>query len=282
MLQLDTLGGREVQNAPQMAESILTVDGRVVTLTMNRDDVRNELTGSRLVDDIVAICDWINANDEICALVITGGGKAFSAGGNVKHMRERSGIFAGDVYQQQNSYRRGVQRSALALERLEVPSIAAVNGAAIGAGLDLSMMCDIRIAASDAMFGETFLNLGLIPGDGGAWFLLRAVGYQRAAELAFSGRVIKADEAMRLGLVLNVVDPAELLGQVQALAAQYASKPPRAVRMTKRLLKSAARLELPDFLDQSANFQGMAQRSEDHLEAVTAFLDRRDPTYTGR
>lgn len=268
--------------APEMAESILSVDGRVVTLILNRDDVRNELTGSRLVDDIVAVVDWINATDELSALVITGAGKAFSAGGNVKHMRERSGVFAGDVYEQQNAYRRGVQRSAVALDRLEVPAIAAINGAAIGAGLDLSMMCDIRIASSDAIFGETFLNLGLIPGDGGGWFLQRIVGYQRAAELAFSGRILKADEAVRIGLVLESVEPDQLLVRAQALAAQYASRPPRSVRMTKRLLKSAGRLALGDFLDQCASFQGMAQRSEDHLEAVTAFLDKRDPTYTGR
>lgn len=271
-----------MRKMPEMAESILAVDGRVVTLTLNRDDVRNELTGSRLVDDIVATCDWINGNDELSALIITGGGKAFSAGGNVKHMRERSGLFEGDVYQQQNSYRRGVQRSALALDALEVPSIAAVNGAAIGAGLDLALMCDMRIAASDAIFGETFLNLGLVPGDGGAWFLQRIVGYQRAAELAFSGRVFKAEEALRLGVILEIVEPANLMAHVQAAARQYASKPPRTVRMTKRLLKSATRLGLSDFLDQSASYQGMAQRSEDHLEAVTAFLDKRDPTYTGR
>lgn len=268
--------------SPELAESILSVDGRVVTLVLNRDDVRNELTGSRLVEDLEATVDWINVTDELSALVITGAGKSFSAGGNVKHMRERSGIFAGDVYEQQNAYRRGVQRSAIALDRLEVPAIAAVNGAAIGAGLDLSMMCDIRIAASDAIFGETFLNLGLIPGDGGGWFLQRIVGYQRAAELAFSARVIKAEEALKIGLLLEIVPPEQVLSRAQELAAVYASRPPRAVRMTKRLLKSAGRLELSDFLDQCASFQGMAQRSEDHLEAISAFLDKRNPIYSGR
>jgi enoyl-CoA hydratase/carnithine racemase len=275
-------GERALQTLPQLAESLLDIDGRVATLTLNRDDVRNELTGSKLVDDVVATVDWINANEEISALVLTGGGRAFSSGGNVKHMRDRSGAFAGDVYHQQNYYRNGVQRSAPALDRLEVPSIAAINGAAIGAGLDLSMMCDIRIASADAILGETFVNLGLIPGDGGLWFLTRIVGCQRAAELAFSGRVIKAEEAKELGLVLEVAPHELLLGRAQEMARHFASKPPRAVRMTKRLLKSAGRLGLGDFLDHCANFQGMAQRSDDHIEAISAFLDKREAAFSGR
>lgn len=267
---------------PVMTETILTIEGRVATLAMNRDDVRNELTGSGIIGDLVRVVDWINRAPEVSALVLTSTGKAFSAGGNIKHMQERSGVFAGDVYQQQNDYRYGIQQGALALDRLEVPSIAAVNGPAIGAGLDLAMMCDIRIAAADAKFGETFLNLGLVPGDGGAWFLQRIVGYQRAAELALSGRVIGAEEALAIGLVLEVVAPERVKARAQEMAAAFAAKPPRALRMTKRLLKSARRLELADFLDQSAAFQGMATRSDDHIEAINAFFDKRDPVYTGR
>lgn len=271
-----------VTDFPAVTETVLTVEGRVATLAMDRDDVRNELTGSGIIGDLVAVVDWINGGADIGALVLASTGKVFSAGGNVKHMRERSGLFAGDVYQQQDDYRSGIQRGALALDRLEVPSIAAVNGAAIGAGLDLAMMCDIRLAAEDTVFGETFLNLGLVPGDGGAWFLQRIVGYQRAAELAFSGRVIGAGEAHEIGLVLEVVAPASLAARAAELAASFATKPPRALRMTKRLLKSARRLELADFLDQSAVYQGMATRTEDHLEAVNAFFERREPVYTGR
>lgn len=267
---------------PATKETILTIEGRVATLAMDRDDVRNELTGSGLIAEIEAVVDWINRGHGISALVLTSTGKAFSAGGNVKHMRERSGLFAGDVYDQQHDYRNGIQRGALALDRLEVPSIAAINGPAIGAGLDLALMCDIRIAAKGTKFGETFVNLGIIPGDGGAWFLQRIVGYQRAAELAFSGRVFDTEEALAMGLLLEAVEPEEVQARAAEMAATFAAKPPRALRMTKRLMKSARRLELVDFLDQTAVFQGMSTRSEDHIEAVNAFFEKRDPVYTGR
>ena len=128
--------------------------------------------------DVYKRQEWINTDDSISVLILTGAGKAFSAGGNVKHMLNREGSFGGSVYEVQKKYREGIQRVALALHKLEVPSIAAVNGPAIGAGFDLACMCDLRIASSDAKMGETFVNLGIIPGDGGAWLLQRVVGYQ--------------------------------------------------------------------------------------------------------
>jgi enoyl-CoA hydratase/carnithine racemase len=167
---------------PELTDALIEVDGQVATLTFNRNDVRNELTGTGLADDIVRTVDWVNSAETISALILTGAGKAFSAGGNIKHMRDRRGSFAGDVYAVQKKYREGIQRMALAMHRLELPSIAAINGPAVGAGFDLACMCDLRLAASDAVMGETFINLGIIPGDGGAWFLQRLVGHQRAAQ----------------------------------------------------------------------------------------------------
>ena len=143
-------------------------------------------------------------------------------------------------------------------------------------------MCDLRIASSDALFGETFINLGIIPGDGGAWFLQRLTGYQRAAELTLTGRLVKADEALELGLVLEVTAPDYLLTRATDLAAKIAAKPPQTVRLTKRLLKLAQRQELPDFLDLCACFQGMCHNTEDHVEAVKAFLEKREGNYFGR
>jgi enoyl-CoA hydratase/carnithine racemase len=271
----------ELPELPDLIDSTLLIDGRVVTLTLNRDDVRNELTGTRLAAEITAVAGWINATDEVSVLVITGAGAAFSAGGNVKHMAARSGSFGGDVAAVQEKYRRGIQRMALALHRLEVPAIAAVNGPAIGAGFDLACFCDLRIAAERASFGETFLNLGIIPGDGGAWILQRLVGYPRAAELTFSGRVFDADEAHLLGLLLEVVPADALAGRAAALAAAIAAKPPQALRLTKRLLTAARRQDLPDFLDLCAVFQGICHNSADHREAVTAFLDKRSPVFRG-
>ena len=178
--------------APELKDAILDIDGRIATLTLNRHDVRNALTGTGLIDDIVTVCDWVNRADHISVLIITGAGSAFSAGGNVKDMAERGGDFAGDVAEVATRYRRGIQRIPLALDEVEIPVIAAVNGPAIGAGFDLCMMADVRIASEKAKFGETFLNLGIIPGDGGAWLLQRLIGYQRAFELTLSGRVIDA------------------------------------------------------------------------------------------
>ncbi|HLR77650.1 MAG TPA: enoyl-CoA hydratase-related protein [Burkholderiaceae bacterium] len=261
--------------APALKDATLDIDGRVATLTMNRHDVRNALTGTALIEDIVSTCEWVNLADHVSVLVITGAGSAFSAGGNVKDMAERGGDFAGDVAEVATRYRRGIQRIPLAMENVEVPVIAAVNGPAIGAGFDLCNMADVRIASEKAKFGETFLNLGIIPGDGGAWLMQRLIGYQRAFELTLSGRVIDAAEAKELGIVMDVVSPDQLMDHVNKLAQRFASQPPKAVRLTKRLMKMAQRTELKDFLDVCAVFQGMCHNEPEHLEAVHRFLEKR-------
>lgn len=260
---------------PTLSNALLAIDDRVATLTLNRDDVRNALTGTDLIEDVVKVAQWVNSQDEISTLIITGAGSAFSAGGNIKDMAERGGDFAGDVAEVATRYRRGIQRIPLALQEVEVPIIAAVNGAAIGAGFDLANMADIRLASARAKFGETFLNLGIIPGDGGAWFMQRLIGYQQAFELTLSGRIIDAEEAKKLGLVLEVVEPEQLLPRARELAAGFAAQPPKALRLTKRLMKMAQRMALKDFLDICAAFQGMSHNEPEHLEAVKRMLDKR-------
>ncbi|MFN4021533.1 MAG: enoyl-CoA hydratase-related protein [Hydrogenophilus thermoluteolus] len=257
---------------PTLTDATLTLEQGVATLTLDRDDVRNALTGTALIDDIVTVAEWANRNDDVSALILTGAGAAFSAGGNIKEMAKRSGDFAGDVAEVAERYRRGIQRIPLALDSVEIPVIAAVNGPAIGAGFDLANMADIRIASTRAKFGETFLNLGIIPGDGGAWFLQRLIGYQRAFELTFSGRIIDAEEARALGIVLEVVEPEMLLPRATELAQRFAHQPKPALRFTKRLMKMARRLELKDFLDLCALFQGVCHNSPEHLAAVERFL----------
>lgn len=259
---------------PELTDATLTLENRVATLTLNRHDVRNALTGTALVDDIVATAAWVNRCQEVSVLVITGAGSAFCAGGNVKDMAERGGDFAGDVAEVAERYRTGIQRMPLALNQVEVPIIAAVNGAAIGAGFDLANMADLRIASRKASFGETFLNLGIIPGDGGAWFMQRQIGYQRAFELTLSGRVISADEALAYGVVLEVVEPEQLMEAALAHANRMAAQPPKATRLTKRLMKMAPDMELKPFLDVCAVFQGMCHNEPEHLEAVERLLAR--------
>lgn len=266
---------------PVLKESMLEIRDRVAVFTFNRDDVRNALTGTALVEDLLLTLDWVNSSLDVSVMILTGAGSAFSSGGNVREMSGRSGIFAGSVQQIQDQYRRGIQRVPLAMEAVEIPLIAAINGPAIGAGFDLACMCDLRLGSGTAVMGETFVNLGIIPGDGGAWFLQRLIGYQRAAELTLTGRLVSAQEAVNLGILLEVVEPDLLLKRALELAVQIASKPPRAVRMTKRLLKHAQRGSLPDFLDLCACFQGMAHHTEDHVEAVNAFLEKRPGVYSG-
>lgn len=258
---------------PTLTDALLTLEERVAVLTLNRHDLRNALTGSALIDDIVATAQWVNQCDDVSVLVITGAGSAFSAGGNIRDMAERGGDFAGDVAECAERYRKGIQRIPLALQAVEVPVIAAVNGAAIGAGFDLANMADIRIAADTAKFGETFLNLGIIPGDGGAWFMQRLIGYQRAFELTMTGRVVEAQEAKELGIVMSVVPADELMPEAMTLAKRMASQPPKAARLTKRLMKMAQRMELKDFLDLSAVFQGMSHNEPEHLDAVNRMLE---------
>lgn len=262
-------------------DATLSLEDRVAILRLGRDDVRNALTGTALIDDIERTAAWVNETTDVGVLVVTGAGAAFSAGGNIKEMRDRKGGFAGNVPEVEERYRRGIQRIPLALDRVESPIIAAVNGPAIGAGCDLACMCDLRIGSSKAVFGETFVNLGIIPGDGGGWLLQRLIGAQRAAELTFTGRLVSAEEARQIGLLLEVVEPEALMARTLEIAGQIASKPPQATRYAKRLLKIAQRTELRDYLDFCATVQGICHGTQDHLEAVNAFLDKRSPRFFG-
>ncbi len=256
--------------APKTKDSLLTIENGVATLVFNRDDVRNVLTGTHLVEDINQVCDWINRTPEICALVIGAKGKAFSAGGNIKHMKDKQGMFAGDGFAIQDAYRHGIQSMTMNLYQLEVPVIAAINGAAIGAGMDLCCMCDIRLGCEHTKLGETFVNLGIIPGDGGAWFLPKLVGLQRAAELTFSGRIINAQQALEYGLLMDILPADTLIHQAQQLALSFSEKPRQALRLSKRLLQAGQRMALRDFLDYCAGQQSICHNSDQHQHALEA------------
>ncbi len=266
---------------PKTKDCALTIKERIALLAFDRDDVRNALTGTAILEDILSVCAWINRSRAISVLVITGKGKAFSAGGNVKDMRGRRGDFSGPVQDIEHSYRHGIQRIPRAITSLDIPVIAAVNGAAVGAGCDLTCMCDIRIGGRSARFAESFVNLGIIPGDGGAWFLPKAVGRQRAAEMTFSGRMVDADEALRIGLLLEVVDDDALQDRALEMAATFASKPPVALRYAKRLIRMGENMPLEEFLDLCAVFQGVAHQTDDHHEALAAFFEKREGSWKG-
>lgn len=265
---------------PSLKDAVIAVDGRIAVLTFQRDDMRNALSGTGLIDDICATLEWTSAAAEISALVLTGSGSAFSAGGNIKAMRDRA--LSSSTAEMEDYYRRNIQRIPRAMNACEVAVIAAVNGPAIGAGFDLVNMCDIRIGSTQAQFGETFINLGIMAGDGGAWFLQRAVGAHRAAELTLTGRTIKAGEAAAIGILLEVTEPDRLLPRAREIAAQIAAKPPLAVRYAKRALRLAQHQGIEEHLDTSASFQAALQKTGDHLEALSAFFEKRSGVFKGK
>ncbi|MES2261691.1 MAG: crotonase/enoyl-CoA hydratase family protein [Pseudomonadota bacterium] len=254
----------------------------VLTVRMDRPETRNALTDPEQMQEFVALCAQLRRDRSVKVVVLTGNGSAFCAGGNVKDMKERGGIFAGSPYEVRENYRNGIQSIPLALYELDVPVIAAVNGPAIGAGLDLACMCDIRIAADNAVFAESFVRLGIVPGDGGAWLLPRIVGMPRASLMAFTGDTIDSAKALAWGLVADVVPAAELEAEAQALALRIAANPSHALRLTKRLLREGQHMRLDSLLELSAAFQALAHHTEDHHEAVGAFLEKRAPNYSGK
>jgi enoyl-CoA hydratase/carnithine racemase len=266
-----------------MTEPVLfEQEGHVALITLNQPELRNAISDPAVIDALVGAVERIDADLEIRAAILTGAGTAFSSGGNVKRMAEGGGGLADRLpAQTRRHYRHGIQRIPLAFEALEVPIIAAINGPAVGAGCDLACMCDIRIAGTSARFAESFVKLGIIPGDGGAWLLPRAVGFSKACEMAFTGDPIDAQEALACGLVSRVVPDAELLATAKALAQRIAANPPHALRMTKRLLREGRQASLATLLEFSAGLQALAHDTADHKEAVAAFLGKRAPNFTG-
>jgi len=256
--------------------------GPIVTLTINRPESRNPLGeegDGALYSDAAA---RINEDREVRCVILTGAGKAFSAGGNVKAMREKGGAFAGPGVAIRERYRNGIHRIVKSLWGIEVPMIAAVNGPAIGLGNDVACLADTRIAADSAIFGATFLKIGLVPGDGGAWLLPRVIGLARASELFFAGETIDAQTALSWGLVSRVVPAADLMAEAHKLAGKIAQQPPDVLRMTKRLLREGISTSFDNIMELSASMQALAHHTEDHAEAVGAFLDKRAPAYKGR
>lgn len=250
----------------------LEIKEQAAVLTLNRPDIRNAITDHQIIDEIVDACEAAQQNDAIRVLVLTGAGTAFSAGGNVKDMYRKEGMFSGDPGQIRENYRRGIQRIPRALYYLDIPSIAAVNGPAIGAGCDLACMCDIRVGSEGARFGETFASVGIIPGDGGAFFLPRVVGFAKACEMAFTCRVIDAHEALKIGLLNEIVPSERLLARSLEIAAEIAKQPPRVIRLAKRLFSLAQGKSMDETLELSAAYQALCHSTPEHTAALEEFF----------
>lgn len=262
----------------------LTVEreGAVLTATINRPDQRNAISTQEDVEAITTFCSMVSEDSTIRAVVLTGAGTAFCAGGNVKDMAAKQGMFEGSPYDQRGRYRKGIQTIPRAFYDLEVPVVAAINGPAIGAGLDLACMCDIRVASENAKFAESFVKLGIIPGDGGAWFLPRVIGMPKASLMTLTGDTIDAATALEYGLVHQVVPTEMLIGVAKEIANRIAANPGHATRMAKRLLREGQDMKLGPLLELSAAYQAIAHHTHDHDEAVDAMLAKRQPKFEGR
>lgn len=259
-------------------------NGAILTVTLNLPEKRNPISGIEMVDALEAALRGADADIGVHVVILTGAGPAFSSGGDLKAMLPGAdgGLRAALPAETRRNYRAGIQRLPLLFQALEVPVVAAVNGPAIGAGCDLACMCDVRIAGESARFAESFVKLGIVPGDGGAWLLPRLIGFSRATELALTGETIDAAEALACGLVSRVVPDGELMAAAGAVAEKIAANPPHAVRMTKRLLRDGQTATLQASLEASAAMQALAHATADHDEAVNAFLGRRPPTFSNR
>ena len=262
---------------------MITVEkrGPVALLTLDRPESLNALGAPGDGDAVAVACAKIDADPEVRCAVLTGAGRAFSSGGDLKAMQARTGGFAGSGVEIRQQYRANIHRLVRALYGLDVPLVAAVNGPAIGLGCDVACLAHIRLASEAARFGVTFLKIGLIPGDGGAWLLPRVIGMSRAAELLYTGRVIDAATAADWGLVSKVIAPDALLAEALALAEEIARQPPHALRLAKMLLRQGANLSYDAMLEMSASSQALSHLTADHLEGVTATLEKRDPRFRG-
>lgn len=260
-----------------------TLQDGVLTLRFNRPEQRNAIARIEDCQQFAEAFEELHQPaSEVRCVVLSGEGSAFCAGGDIKAMKARTGIGPqSSPAETRDQYRRGVQRMVRALWDCERPVVAAVNGAAIGLGCDLAALCDIRLAGESARFASTFVSLGLIPGDAGAWILPRAVGWSRAAEMIFTGEMLDARAALAAGLVSRVLPDADLLPAAQALATRIAGQPTKAVRLAKRLLRESQHQRLADVLELSSAYQALAHETDDHREAVDAFLEKRPPTFTG-
>ncbi len=242
-------------------------DGPLATITLDRPEARNAYS-EQMCEQLVAAFDRASADTAVRCVILTGAGKAFHAGGDVKAMKERSGMFAGGPAELRDRYMQGIQAIPRRIAEFEKPLLAAINGAAIGAGLDLACMCDLRLAADDARLGSTFVKVGLVPGDGGAFFLARTIGFPRALELMLTGRLVQGAEALALGLVHEIVPAERLLDRTRELAAQIAALPATAVQLTKRAAYRSWPGDQAAALELAATFQGIVQNLPEHRQAL--------------
>jgi enoyl-CoA hydratase/carnithine racemase len=253
------------------------VEEQVATILLNRPDRMNAFTLD-MVDQWAASLRRAEGDDDVRVVIVTGAGGAFCSGVDLDEFKGE----ARTPLQEKQLLADRVHQVAFEMDAMSKPVIAAVNGVAVGAGMDMSLMCDLRFAAESARFSEGYVRVGLVPGDGGCYYLPRIVGTAAALRLLWTGEFIDAAEAQRLGLVSEVFPDDELLEQVRAFAVRLAQQAPVAVQMIKRAVRGAERHDLRTALDLISSHQAIVTATRDSTEAFAAFRERRPPVFEGR
>ncbi|MPZ24268.1 MAG: enoyl-CoA hydratase [Dehalococcoidia bacterium] len=261
---------------------IYDVDDGVATITLNRPERLNAFSE-------VMLREWADAirvsqsRDDVRAVVVTGSGRGFCAGGDMKDASQGYGIVGRQpVAERRNSLRNSVHHVPRALLQLDKPYIGAINGAAVGAGMDMASMCDIRYASQAAKFAMSYVRVGLIPGDAGCYFLPRILGVSRALELIWTGETFDADRALEWGYVSRVCAPDALLDETREFALRLAKGPAVAMQLAKRLVYRSLEVDLNAALDLAQSAMIVAQSTEDAVEGPKAFTEKREPNFQGR
>jgi len=279
----------------EFQDIIYTKEEGIATITLNRPQALNALTPTLQQEWIAAIED-ASHDDEVRVLVVTGAGRAFCAGMDLRHQSERGAghftpILSGQSgaesislspFQIMQHMRENIHGLAHKLADLDKPFIGAINGAAVGGGMDFASMCDIRIASEKAKFSMAYVRMGMIPAGGGCYYLPRIVGIAKACELIWTGRMIDAEEALRIGYVSKVVPHDELEAATKELATQLAKGPSVAIRLAKRLIYRCLDLDLVRALEDHQTALLIAQSTEDAKEGPLAFIEKREPIFKGR
>jgi len=261
-----------------MADDLLyEVSDRIATITLNRPEKLNAFTGP-MIDRWAWALGEAQQDSGVHVVVVTGAGRAFCAGGDV----ERMGEGAPTPLDHKNALWEHIHRIPKTLDLMDKPVIAMVNGVAVGAGMGMALMCDIRVASEEARFSTGYVKVGLVPGDGDAFFLPRLVGIAKALELLWTGDFVDAREAERLGIVNRVVPAARLREETYALARKIADGPQIPIRLIKRVAYQSLRLDLRTHLDLVSSHMVITRETEDHKEGVRAFKEKRPPKFTGR
>ena len=270
-----------------MSDLLFEVNGPIAAITLNRPDKLNAFS-TEMIERWIDALETVRDSEEIRVLVVRGSGRAFCTGGDVKSMASGEGLLynntnAGDLSSNalavKNSLWKKIQRIPLLMREIDKPIVAVLHGLALGAGLDMALACDIRIAARSTQVAESYVKVGIVPGDGGAWLLPRLIGVDKALELLWTGDTLTAEQAKELGIVTHVVDDEELDRFVDAYVKRLAEGPQQVMRFTKRAVYQGLHVDFRTHLDYISSAMGIVTELYDYREGVKAVLEKRKPNF---